>query len=202
MLSLKIGGNQPELCPEGTYVGRCIRVVDMGTQPSSYNGETRDRRLVSLTWEILDENTHKSDGDVFMLSRRFTLSLHEKSALYNLISTWVGRLVDGADFPLTKLAGMYGLVVVTHTASGEKTFANISSVVPLPKGTPKPGPVHDTLVYSVSESDDDVLAQLPEKMQEAIRTSPEYRTRSSGPPRLPPHAGGRYEVRADPDGRS
>ena len=173
-----------ELCPAGTYVGRCCRLVDMGTQLSTYQGTERSRRVLSLSFEILDDEVRRSDGEPFLLSRRFTFSFHEKAGLRQLMETWLQRpMTNSRQFDTDEVIGRYGLVTVNHTTRNDATYANVATVVPLPRGMAKPGPVSEALVYGVSVSSDDVLARLPEKMQEAIKSSPEYAVRSKGAPR-------------------
>ena len=173
-----------ELCPAGTYVGRCCRLVDMGTQLSTYQGTERSRRVLSLSFEILDDEVRRSDGTPFVVSRRFTLSFHEKAGLRGLLETWLQRPVTNSrQFDTDEVIGRFGLVTINHTARNDATWANVATVVPLPRGMAKPGPVNEALVYGVNFSGDDVLARLPEKMQEAIKSSPEYAVRSKAKPK-------------------
>lgn len=173
----------PELPPAGTYVGRCFRVVDLGTHASTFNGQTRDRRLLLTTFELLDEDVHMSDGRPYALGRRFTLSLHEKSALRQMLQTWRGKpYADGEEVDLRKIAGQYGLVAVTLDASADgKVFANLASVVALPKAMPKPQGVNPAQTYFIDEDPDDMLLTLPEKLQTLIVESPEYKAKHGKP---------------------
>jgi len=67
-----------ELPPSGPQPARCSRLVDLGTQQSDFNGETKSARKLLLTWRLAEL---RSDGEPFTVSRRFTASLHKKSAL-------------------------------------------------------------------------------------------------------------------------
>ena len=171
MLDITIGSNPSELCPEGTFVGRCVRVVFMGTQPTNFG----DKRLISLGFELLDEDARRSDGEPFVLSRRFTFSTYETAAFRRLLDTWLGKQADGTPFDLRSLGGTYGQITVVHGANGDRQFANISTVIPLAKGMTKPEGVNDVLVFDAEAPDEAVLALLPAKMQEQIRESVEYK---------------------------
>lgn len=181
----------PELPPAGTYVGRCFRVLDLGTHQSTFNGQTRDRRLLLVTFELLGEEGQMKDGRPFAIGRRFTLSLHEKAGLRKMLETWRGKpYVDGEGVDLRKVAGQYGLVAVTIDSTGEgKTFANLASVVALPKGMPKPPGVNPTQVFFIDDDGDDALLTLPEKLQALIVSSPEYRAKHDEPQAEPATVG-------------
>ena len=50
-----------KLVPKGTHPGRCISIVDLGTGPETYKGETKMRRTLNITWE-LPKQTVEIDG--------------------------------------------------------------------------------------------------------------------------------------------
>ena len=77
-----------ESAPPGTYGAVCTRVIDLGTQPVQWEGETKHQRKVSIQWE-LDENM--PDGRPFVINRKFTVSMHEKAALRIFLKGWRGR---------------------------------------------------------------------------------------------------------------
>jgi len=74
-----------ELPPSGPQPARCSRLVDLGTQQSDFNGETKSARKLLLTWQLAEL---RSDGEPFTVSRRFTASLHKKSALRAFLEAW------------------------------------------------------------------------------------------------------------------
>lgn len=111
-----------------------------------------------------------------MLSRRFTQSTYKKAAYFALVSDWLGPDA-AAEFAPEQLAGKYGLITVRHTTKGDQTRANVGNCVALPRGTAKPAGVTEPIVYSIADSDDDVLEKLPEWMREAVKASPEYLAR-------------------------
>lgn len=166
--------NTSELCPAGTHVARCVLVADLGSQESAFG----TRPELAITWEVLEPDVRRKDGSVFLLSRRFTQSNYEKAAYYRLVSDWLGPDA-AADFEPEKLAGKYGLVSVRHHTKGEKTRADVSHCVALPRGAAKPAGVNEPIVYSIADSDDDVLEKLPEWMREAVKASPEYLERGA-----------------------
>lgn len=79
MIVSDTGGAAFTPCPAGSYLARCVRLIDLGTQTTDYQGETKTARKVLLAFEILDDETRRDDGQPFVLSKRYTASLHEKS---------------------------------------------------------------------------------------------------------------------------
>lgn len=171
-MKMKAGSTPSELPKEGTYVGRLFSLIDLGSQSSTYG----IRRFVRMEFELLDSDMRRSDGQPFTVSRRFTLSLHEKAALRQMLQTWRGKsIVDGEDIEPADFVGQYGMATITiGTSKDGKEYPNLSTVTPLPKSFAKPKPVNKPVVYFINETSDDVLNALPEKLRELIMASPEY----------------------------
>lgn len=124
--------------PEDTYPSVCVDVVDLGEIESQYAGETRLRHVVKLIWQIA---YLREDGLQFELSRRFTLSLHEKAALRGFLERWRGKRFTAEElkgFDLESLPGVTGQLQVLHNASIDgRVWANVETVTPATKGQEK-----------------------------------------------------------------
>lgn len=48
MIVSDTGGAAFTPCPAGSYLARCVRLVDLGTQTTDYQGETKTARKVLL----------------------------------------------------------------------------------------------------------------------------------------------------------
>jgi len=59
----------------GTYNARCIKVVDLGTQQSNFNGEISWRRQILVIWELPSE-LKEDTTEPLTISKFYTLSLH------------------------------------------------------------------------------------------------------------------------------
>jgi hypothetical protein len=66
------------------------------------------------------------------------------------------------------------MVNIIHKQSGEKTFANIQTITPLPKGMVCPPAVNPPLVFSTQQPDMVVFRTLPEFVQDKIKLSDEF----------------------------
>lgn len=155
----------------GTYAAVCTRIVDLGTQRSNWQGEEKFAHKVQLFWEI---NENMTDGRPFMVSRQFTVSLHEKAGLRQFLAGWRGR-----DFTPEELGGFHAKkllgagCMLSLVQKGD--YVNVDSASKLPKGMTAPAPVGELIYISLdNEFDPAQLAKLSNNMQEKIKASPEY----------------------------
>jgi hypothetical protein len=112
----------------------------------------------------------------------------EKASLRKFIESWIGKkLTDAqaADFDITKLLGHPGMVNIAHNGKEDRTYANIMSISPLPKGFACPPAINELLTYDTTEHNAEVFAKLPEFLQEDIRKSDEWIARTNAKPAVP-----------------
>lgn len=163
--------------PAGTYPARCTGLIDLGTQTSNYDGDTKAARKVLAQFEILDAETRRNDGTPFTVSKRFTLSKHEKSALRGFLQGWRGRDFTPEEIKRFDLAVVLGqpclLSVVSVTKDG-KTFPNIASAAKLPRGMTAPAGELPLQHFDLTAPDWAVYAQLGSRLQGQIAESPEF----------------------------
>lgn len=170
-------------CPPGSYLARCVRVIDMGTQTTDYQGEVKTNRKVLLGFEILDDEARRDDGTPHILSKRYTTSLHEKAALRKDLSSWRGRDFSAEElkgFNLGAILGQLCFISVVETIKGDRTYANIASIMKQPKGmTPPEGTCNEPLLLwdmtAQHGPDWQAFAQLHPKLCEQVQASPEFK---------------------------
>jgi len=181
MLTLSATDSQTfELPPAGAVAARCSRILDLGSQESTFEGERREQRKVLLSWELAELRT---EGTPHHISRRFGLSLHEKAALRQFLVAWRGRQFTDDElkaFDLRKLAGAPCMLNVVHVDRAGKQYANIASISPLPRGMVAPELTSKPLVLDLDAEDAPaIIEQLSDSLQETITGSPEWRARIS-----------------------
>ena len=122
-------------CPEGPQRLVCCDVIDLGLVEVTWQGETKRQHKCEIRWQ----SEHVMDsGKPFLINQRFTLSLHEKGRLRPVLEAWRGRKFteqEAEGFDIEKLVSVsaYGNVVHNKGSKGG-TFANLASIMPLPKG--------------------------------------------------------------------
>lgn len=171
--------------PAGTFIGVCYRFIDIGTQKTEYQGQTKMSRKVIISWELGDEPM--DDGKPFTVSKRYTWSMHEKAVLRHDLEGWRGKAFEPADFgdngfDTKKLLGAPCTLTITHTAKEGKTYANVASVGKIMKGL-QPKPLHSETLYlslEPGEFNQAVFDKLSDGLKKLISASPEYIQLSNG----------------------
>lgn len=190
IISENTGGAAFTPCPAGTYQARCIRLIDMGTQTTDYQGETKTARKVLMGFEILDTEVRRDDGQPHVISKRFTASLHEKAALRKVLASWRGRDFTPDELKAFDLAGVLGktcLIALVDNSKDGKTYTNIAAIMAAPKGTKAPeGTCNEPLMHwDMAAPDWTVFAALPARVVEQIEASPEFKSLTPPTGRIP-----------------
>jgi len=121
------GGNDdfPKL-EKGMYEGTLYSIVDIGTKEYTFgNDDPKKQHKVVLAFEItkaLNPETNKTtmeDDRPFAVSKKYTASMHEKSALRQDIESWRGESMSDEElskgFQLESLLGTTAKIEVDHT---------------------------------------------------------------------------------------
>ena len=167
------------LLPEGTYVGICNMLVDLGLQ---YNEQyNRSSRKVLIGWE-LPEETCEIGGETVTrtISQRYTASLNEKSGLRRDLISWRGRDFTADElnaFNLRNILAAPCMLQIIHKEYNGKTYANIAGIMSMPKGMPRPALSAEPTIYDIDEDDPSKVETLPEWIKEVIKASESYQER-------------------------
>ena len=181
------GGGDFKRVPPGAYIGRCFSLIDLGTQLTSGQYGEKQQHKLRIGWELFGEDeqgnplTVDVDGKSMPLtiSKSYTVSLHEKAGLRRDLAAWRGRDFSDEEakaFDVANLIGAYCMVNVTTSETNGKTYSNVAGLTPLPGAlrNAKPAPVHESVVFDLDKPDMKVFATFHEKLQEAIKKSPEW----------------------------
>jgi hypothetical protein len=173
-------GGDFELTPEGSHTATCYRVIDLGTQETTYEGKVKQQHKVLIAWELTDEPM--SDGRPHTMQKRYTLSSSEKATLRKDLESWRGRKFTKEElgkFDISRLLNVPCLMSVTHTENDGKTYANVAAVMAMPKGIKGPPLVNEAFRFDLSNFDQAVFNKLSDHLKEIIKKSPEYQAFSS-----------------------
>ena len=135
----------------GTTQAVCCGVWDLGLQKTAYEGEERIQHKIIVAWEIvekIDAPESEYHGKPYMMTRRYTLSLSEKSNLRKDLESWRGKPFTSDDlangFDVEKLYGVNCYIGIKHEPDRNdpsKVYANVTAILPLPKGAEKTEPL-------------------------------------------------------------
>ncbi len=124
-----------DLAPAGSHAACLIALIDLGTHTETFQGsDPRDLRKLFFLWEI-DHTSESGNGGRAVIGREYNVSFGSKSGMRLMVEGWRGKKFnDDEEFDIVKLLGKPCLLTITHDAKGDKTFAKISSIGPMPKG--------------------------------------------------------------------
>ena len=175
---IKDSGNSMdfEQAPTGAHIGICVRIVDLGTQKSEYQGQVNYKRQGLFTWELPTAlmTSGEQAGKPFLVSKFYTLSLSEKANLRKDLAAWRGR-----DFTPEELGGfdpknVLGKACMLNLIANAKGKTVINGVMQLPKGLPLPGQANPSVYFSLEEFNQNTFDGLSKGVREMIERSPEY----------------------------
>lgn len=169
--------NSFETVPEGVYTAVCYRVIDLGTQEVDFKGDKKYQHKIMLSWELHAEDVRMQDGRPFSTHKRYTLSSNEKSALRKDLEAWRGQAFtdqDFGNFDIGVLIGKACMMQIVHNVDGDKVYANVNSIMKLPKGMETPKLENETIYFSIDAFLEETFSKLSENLQETIKKSPEY----------------------------
>jgi hypothetical protein len=125
------------LAPRGLHQAVCVDVLDLGKITSTYNGQAKERHVVQMIWQLRDDETRQR----FLAGKWFTLSLNERASLRKDLESWFAKAItreqelNGID--LEKLIGVACTLNIMHATKGDRTYANVTAVLPRDKKQPK-----------------------------------------------------------------
>jgi hypothetical protein len=189
LIAQSSGGKEFKPVPQGAHVGRCYRVIDLGTQTSEFQGKKRVARKVLLAWELFGEDEDgqallTDDGRPLSITKRYTLSLSEKASLRADLEAWRGRAFtedELAGFDLHHLLGVYALVNVTHSSKDGRTYSNVAGLSPLPKAMRehKPLPINANQFFDVTDPDKALFETFSDKLKETIQSCQQWNKKAA-----------------------
>lgn len=191
LIAKETGNGNYEPVSEGLHPAICYGLYDLGMQHNETFG--KDAHKVLLCWELPEERIEiERDGEKLNLpratSKQYTLSLHKKAGLRKDLETWRGRSFTAQElegFDLQNILGINCMLQIIHTEKDGKTYANISAIIPLPKGMPKR--TSEIGVKYFSFADNTPMPEgTPDWIVKIIKESPEWDAIVSGKEDAPP----------------
>jgi hypothetical protein len=168
------------IVPSGTHLARCYSMIHIGTVEWEYNGEQKFTNKVRLTFELPNEmRDFSGEQKPMVISKEYTLSMHEKSNLRKDLEMWRGKQFTNKELAHFDLMLMLeegcNLTVIHKTTKAGNEFATIGGLSSLPKGIECPNQFNPTFIFNYGENfNEEWLEDQPEWIQHQIKTTPEY----------------------------
>jgi hypothetical protein len=182
ILATNTGGSTIQPIEAGSYPARCYSMIHIGTIDENFQGEIKTMNKVRITFELPTElKVFKEENgeQPNVISKEFTLSLHEKATLRSFLKNWRGQDFtdeEAKSFDIERLIGAPCMLNITHKKSkdGTKTYAEIGSVSKLPKGLECPAQINPSYVWTYENFDQEKFNKIPEFLRQKMVTSFEY----------------------------
>jgi hypothetical protein len=179
------GGFTP--CPAGTHLARCFRVIDLGTQETSYDNIKKFLHKIQIEWEVhgMDSDGKPlttSDGRPYSINKEYTLSWAPQATLRLDLQSWRGKPFKEEElrrFDLKTILGVWCMVNAVEETSkktGKKyaKVASISPVVEIIKRNGLPEPVNKEEIFMLQDPDMVIYESLTNYVKNKIQASPEW----------------------------
>jgi len=179
------GGNF-ERCPAGMHLGRCYRIVDLGTQKSEYMGQVKYLHKIMLGWEIhgtddAGKPIKMKDGRPFAVFKNYTWSWSEKANLRLDLKSWRGKSFtqdEMSKFDLKNVLGAWCMLnVIERAGQNGNTYANVDGITPVPsiiKQNGLPEAINDNEIFNLQTPDMEIFAKFSDHLKAKITSSPEW----------------------------
>lgn len=148
--------------PAGRQAGVCDQVVDLGVQDTDWG----QKRQVYLRWQVPSARVElEKDGETIdapsVIGSVFTLSLHPKATLRQILEDWRGRPFtkdELAGFDITTVINKPCYLHIAHKQSEHtgRTFAQVRAVFPF-DGDDPPLVEGKSVVYDADNQDNEYL---------------------------------------------
>lgn len=174
LIAKNTGGGDYTLAPQGTFLARCVQVIDLGTQYSAHYEKSVAKVL--LGWELPTERDVNNDNRRIIVWKRYTVSLHEKATLRNDLESWRGLAFTAEQlegFDLKKVLGVPCQLQIIHSEREGQTYANVSAVIGLMMGTDMPPQVNEFIVYEIDNHNQVVYDAFSDGLKKVIDKSAE-----------------------------
>jgi len=179
-------GGGPRVLPEGgTHVARCVKIIDLGTQETEFEGKKGKAKKVQFSFELIgqtylfDEGGEDEKEVPFIVHKEYTASIGAKANLAKDLASWLGKKLDPkVPFKPEVLLGKECQVVVlieTSKKSGED-YAKIGAIMAVPAKMKVDRAASNKVFLSLNpdEFDVEVYKELPTFLRDKIKAAPEF----------------------------
>lgn len=174
------GGKNFDPIPQGIHQAISYGIYDLGTHFSEKFGKSNHKVLI--IWEVSKQRIDiEKEGELVNLpraiSKQYTLSLHQKSNLRKDLESWRGRAFTVEElkgFDLKRVLGANCSLQILHKTVDDKTYANVSSVLPMMEGMTKLNAENELRFFSFEDNGHDIPEGTPDWIKDIITKADEW----------------------------
>lgn len=180
LLPAKAENGDYEMIAPGTYAARCYGIADIGSQLTTFGVKHQIMFFWEFPTELMQRGTNA--GKPFVISAVYNLTSGgggKKSAMVKMLESWRGQPFSEEDyknFEIGRVLGVPCLIGVVHNENADKnrTYANISSIMLVPKGMEVSGGINERFYFTFNPYSNSEFEKMPEWVREKVKKSPEY----------------------------
>ena len=172
-----------EIVPSGTHIARCYSMIHIGTVEWEYQGETKYSNKIRVTFELPFEiRDFGGEEKPMVISKEYTLSLHEKSNLRRDLEGWRGKSFNSQElskFDITNLISKECNISIIHkTSKSGNEFAQIGSISGMSKGSNCPDQINKSFIFNYEDNfNEEWLEEQPEWIKDQIKGTEQYKNK-------------------------
>lgn len=165
----------------GTYLARCYQMIHIGTITEEFQGEKKVHNKIRVTWELPTELKEFKQGEgerPIVISKEFSLSMHEKATLRSYLKSWRGKDFtedEAKSFDVTKLLGVPCMLTISNRESKGKNYADVAGVSPVMKGLTMPPQINTSNEFNYDNFDFAKFETFPDFLKDKMKGSIEYK---------------------------
>ena len=179
-LAKKSGNSLPPV-EAGIHRAVCFSVIDIGRQYSEKYEKSSHQLIIRFELPEQRMPVVDSSGKVKdtprIVSKRYNLNLHEKSTLAKDIRSWRNKAFTSEEeegFDLSQLLGKNCMLQIQHLQRDGRTYATVSTVMPLMKGMEKSTPENPLCYFCFADHGSEIPPDTPDWIVEKIKDSEEW----------------------------
>jgi hypothetical protein len=180
-------GESKYVKPEpGTHVARCVQMIELGTWEDKRWEDSYPKNEIVLGFEF--PNIVSEESGPALMWKRVTWSLGERATLRKILKSWRGKdytaseLAHGVD--VSAVVGQPCQITVEEwvNATTGKSGVQIGSIAKLMDGVTCPPQVSSTVMWSISDWDQETFDTFADHLKERILASDEAKARTASDP--------------------
>lgn len=176
--------SQPrELVPEGTYIARIYRLLELGEFESTFKdtfGNPIVQKKIDITFELPFET--RDFGGVqkpMVISQEYTLAVNDKANLRALIHSVENRAIkdDEAErYDILSIVGKPLQIQIIHkTSASGNTYVKVEKTLGMTKGSTCPEQFNGSQILTYDNWSEELFQSLPKFIKEKMEGTLQYK---------------------------
>jgi hypothetical protein len=190
-MSLFAKGNESTFkqVPPGTHLARLYRIVDLGKQESSFNGNLKSVDKAMFFFEVHGDDDEgnplvTAKNEPMSISKTYTLSTNENSGLGKDIISWFApEYINKPKYDVAKTIGIWCMISVKLiTMETGKELTVIDKITATPTDYKKrgyPQPYAELKTFDINKPDMALFETFSEYLKAKIEASPDWKGRNA-----------------------